>query len=631
MGKRAASVEHSTQSNYEAVTVTHADLDLVVDFSAKTISGTAQLKYEVKRSGCDALILDTRDLAIQEVSVDGAACQFTLASPHKALGSALSIPLPAGAGAGSQGSARVRFATSPASTALQWLSPAQTAGGKHPYLFTQCQAIHARSLVPCQDTPGAKLTYAARVRVPEVMTALMSAVPVDEAGRTGQESGDGTRMFSFAQQVPIPSYLLALAVGQLESRELGPVSRVYSEPSMVAAGAYEFAETDAFLQAAASVAGPYVWGRYDLLLLPPSFPYGGMENPCLTFVTPTLLAGDRSLANVVAHEIAHSWTGNLVTNASWEHFWLNEGWTMWLERRILAKLYGEATYEFHASLGYLDLREAVETWGAGHDFTCLVPDLSGGIDPDDAFSTIPYEKGFYFLHYLQTLVGGPEVFEAFFKDYIKAFSFKTVTSDGFKAYFLDYFTDSTPGVGGIDWDLWFYQPGMPPNVNSYDASLAESAYALAQSWHTSDLMGLGTGSTAGPAKASTTDLDGWSASQKVAFLDKLGELRSMKPFTPATTRRMQELYHFDDSKNAELRRAWYSLCIKAGDLAILPQTLAFLSEQGRMKYLRPLYRALYANPKSRQAALDTFATHREMYHPIAAKMVATDLQVPAAV
>lgn len=272
-----------------------------------------QLTFESLEDGLGELVLDTRDLTIHGVETEeGAAAEWALLDPVGALGAPLRVSLPSPAPRGASRRLRVAFQTAPTSTALQWLEPGQTAGGKLPYLFTQCQAIHARSLVPCQDTPGAKLTYAARVRVPAAMTALMSAVPTGEAAGTG-----ATKLCSFEQKVPIPSYLLALAVGELDSRELGPVSRVYAEPSLVASAAYEFAETDRFLQAAAAIAGPYVWGRYDLLLLPPSFPYGGMENPCLTFVTPTLLAKDRSLANVVAHEIAHSWTGNLVTNFSW--------------------------------------------------------------------------------------------------------------------------------------------------------------------------------------------------------------------------------------------------------------------------------------------------------------------------
>ncbi|GFH06372.1 Leuk-A4-hydro_C domain-containing protein, partial [Haematococcus lacustris] len=339
------------------------------------------------KAGAEELVLDTSSgLAIHRVELlqPGTAppappspLSHHWGEPHKALGRPLHIPLPSPQPLGSRVCLGVRFTTPPGSSALQWLEPSQTAGGQHPYLFSQCQAIHARALVPCQDSPGAKMTYTAKVRVPAELTALMSAVPdseQDAAAAGGSLDKLPEVQPPYPTKVPIPPYLLALVVGELASRELGPRSRVWSEPSQVEAGAYEFADTASFLEAGEALAGPYVWGRYDLLLMPPSFPYG------LTFVTPTLLAGDQSLTNVIAHEIAHSWSGNLVTNATWQDFWLNE---------------------FHASRGALDLAEDVARFGADHPYTRLVPDMTGGIDPDDVFSKIPYEKGFYLLYYLE--------------------------------------------------------------------------------------------------------------------------------------------------------------------------------------------------------------------------------------
>lgn len=359
-------------------------------------------------SGCSSLVLDTNLLRIEGAWTDGEAAAHSLGASHSALGAALTVPLTAPLAQGSSCVVKVAYSTSPEALALQWLLPGATAGGQHPYLFTQCQAIHARSLVPCQDSPAAKCTYSAAVRVPEGLTALMSAVGVERASletavsdcagnaASGEISGRSAAFsapaplfsapvknasdrstYCFVQKVPIPPYLIALVAGHLASAELGPRSRVWSEPSVLEAAAREFEDTERFLAAAEDIAGPYVWGRYDLLLLPPSFPYGGMENPCLTFVTPTLLAGDRSLVNVIAHEIAHSWTGNLVTNASWEHFWLNEGWTVWLERKILGRLHGEKAYQFGACLGFLELKDTVEHMGADHKYTKLVVDLSG--------------------------------------------------------------------------------------------------------------------------------------------------------------------------------------------------------------------------------------------------------------
>lgn len=622
----AATRDPSTLSNYTDALVTHTDLVLDVSFDAKTISGVATLRVNKVNPDATTLVLDNNNLTITNVStpLDGKQLSHSFGEPHKVLGTPLVIDLPATASDAKELQIAVEFRTSPSSSAVQWLDPAQTAGGKDPYLFTQCQAIHARALLPCQDTPGAKMTYTAAVRVPEELTALMSAVPLDgpPEGTAAAPPKAGTRVFYFNQAVPIPPYLLALAVGELEKRDLSARSAVWSEPSMVDAGAYEFADTAQYLEAGEQIAGEYVWGRYDLLLLPPSFPYGGMENPCLTFVTPTLLTGDRSLTSVVAHEIAHSWTGNLVTNASWEHFWLNEGWTVFLERKILGHLRGEKVFQFEAALGLQDLLGTLKTIGESHPFTCLSISHQDGVDPDDAFSTIPYEKGFYFLYYLQELVGGAAKFEPFIKDYLKHFRFQAITTQDFKDYFLNYFKDCE-AIKQIDWQTWLYAPGMPPVQNNYDTSLAQAAYDLALKWHTCDVMGMG-GNVEG---ASAADIEGWSSNQLGAFLEKLLEYRSLTPAHKTTTRNMDKAYHLSDSRNAEVQCAWYKLCIGAEDDTVLPGVVDLLERQGRMKFLRPLYRALYRSKMGRQLALDTYEAKKDGYHPIARKMVAVDLQL----
>ncbi|KAK9797774.1 hypothetical protein WJX73_000383 [Symbiochloris irregularis] len=619
-------VDHSSFANTEQIAVRHADLELDIHFSSKTISGVVRLQAEALQDTSE-LVIDTRDLQLHGASHllcgSQASTPFHLDQSHQALGSKCSIALPH-LRAGARITVHIEFTTSPSSSAIQFLAPEQTAGGKHPYLFTQCQAIHARSFVPCQDTPGAKMTYKAAVRVPAPLVALMSALQTD-AQSFGQTPYLDTKprpdaaTYYFEQPVPIPSYLLALAVGELESREVGPITRVWSEPSMVDAGAHEFADTQRFLDIGVELAGEYVWGRYDLLLMPPSFPYGGMENPCLTFVTPTLLAGDRSLANVVAHEVAHSWTGNLITNATWEHFWLNEGFTVLLERKIIGRMEGEQALQFASYLGYNELKETVAKIGPDHTFTALIPDLSGGIDPDDAFSKVPYEKGSYFLYYLQGLVGGPRPFEAFLKAYVQAHRFSVHTSDSMRSFFLDFFKD-VPAVQQVDWETWFHRPGLPTVRNSYDTSLGRAAFDLADRWHSSEGA-----STSGSFE--TTDLKGWSTSQTTAFLAHLLQLSAgSAPLKPATTRHMAAVYRLDESHNSEIRALWYRLCLSAGDEAALPLTAAFLKEQGRMKFLRPLYQVLCRSEKGRQVAVQTFESARGTYHPIAAKMVASDLK-----
>ena len=354
-----------------------------------------------------------RGLNINNVVLSDTDVALSHTVKDASLGSALVVELPEElAKTGTSVKITISYATSPEASGIQWLAAAQTAGKTHPYLFTQCQAIHARSVLPCQDTPAVKCQYAARITVPSALTALMSAAsvsssePISAVAAAGEDGGDGPSMrtFSFEQKVPVQSYLIALVVGALESHDLSERCRVWSEPQQIEASAREFGEVEEMLQAAESLLGPYVWGRYDLLVLPPSFPYGGMENPMLTFVTPTLLAGDRSLTSVVIHEITHSWTGNLVTNAGWEHFWLNEGFTVFAERKIYGALKGEAMRQA-ACIGGLDaLRSSIDHFGADHKFTRLCPPMDSATDPDDAFSSVPYEKGSNLLYYPEQLV-----------------------------------------------------------------------------------------------------------------------------------------------------------------------------------------------------------------------------------
>eukprot|EP01118_Nematostelium_gracile_P019339 TRINITY_DN893_c0_g2_i1.p1 TRINITY_DN893_c0_g2~~TRINITY_DN893_c0_g2_i1.p1 ORF type:complete len:459 (-),score=99.12 TRINITY_DN893_c0_g2_i1:65-1441(-) len=457
-------------------------------------------------------------------------------------------------------------------------------------------------MLPCQDAPSVKVTYSARVIVPSPLIAVMSAISISS---TTKES---KTQFEFEQKVPISSYLFALAVGLLESQEIGPRTKVWTEKSQLEAAAFEFSETEKFMQVAEQLMGPYEWGRYDLLVLPPSFPYGGMENPCLSFLTPTLIAGDRSNADVVAHELSHSWTGNLVTNKTWEHFWLNEGFTVFAERKIYGKLHGEKERHFSAILGYNDLQNSIQQFGADHEFTKLVPNLNG-MDPDDAFSSVPYEKGFNFLFYLETLVGF-ENFEKFLKDYIQQHKFKCLTSEDFKRYFLGYFSDKD--VSQIDWEGWFREPGLPKIKNNFDQTLSLMSKELAQKWR--DWK-------EGSEGFSKDDLKDWNASQIVCFLDNLIGIPK------ETVSKMESLYQLNASKNSEIRFRWYKIGISAEYQPILEHTVTFLKAQGRMKFVRPLYRALFNSQMGKELAIKTFKENEKSYHNIAAKMIAKDLHL----
>ncbi|XP_056281197.1 leukotriene A-4 hydrolase [Pseudoliparis swirei] len=592
----------------------HLNLVLHVDFSRRVLRGSVQLTLEALEDRFSALTLDTRALQIFSVTANGQAARFTMGPKHSFKGTPLDITLPFDLSRGQQVVVEVAYETSPEASALQWLSPEQTAGRKQPYLFSQCQAHHCRSMVPCQDTPSVKHTYYAQVSVAKDLVAVMSAL------RDGQEVDpqDNNRIvYRFRQPVPMPSYLIAIVVGALESREIGPRSRVWSEKEFVDKAAFEFSETEAMLQAAEALVGPYVWGQYDILVLPPSFPYGGMENPCLTYATPTLLAGDKSLSNVIAHEISHSWTGNLVTNQTWEHFWLNEGHTVYLERMIGRSMVSEQFRQFKALGGWKDLQDSVNTFGASSPLTQLVPSLQD-VDPDDAFSSVPYEKGFALLYHLEELLGGPEVFVGFLRSYIQRFSYGSVTTDQWKTHLFTYFKDQVEVLNKVDWTAWMFAPGMPPVQPRYDTTLADACIALSQRWIKAgdqDLSGF-----------QGSDLKTLSSHQLIEFLSLLLQEDAL-PLSHL--KKMQEVYDLNAIMNSEIRFRWLRLCVRSRWEEAVPMALKMATEQGRMKFTRPLFRELYNDEKSRDEAVRVFLAHRAEMHPVTCSLVAKDLKLDA--
>lgn len=591
-------------------------LDWQVDFTRKVVIGSVLLTVKCVEDAQE-LILDTRDLVIKGVKdvATGEAVTYTLGEAHPNFGAPLTITLPP-TPRENIWKVEVEYETSPSCSALQWLSPEQTAGKRHPYVFSQCQAIHCRSLLPCQDTPAVKVKYSAKVRAPRSLTVLMSAL---REGQKEKEDCSTHTTFKFRQPVPIPSYLIALAVGDLESRKVGPRSLVWSEKEFVDQSAYEFAETEAMLKAAEDVCGPYVWGQYDLLILPPSFPYGGMENPCLTFVTPTLLAGDRSLADVVIHEISHSWTGNLVTNSQWEHFWLNEGFTMFVQRKIEGRLKGgEPARHFSALGGWKDLADTIHTRGANDPLTRLVPDLHG-VDPDDAFSTVPYEKGHTLLWYLEDLLGGPAKFEPFLKSYLEKFKFRSLVSGQFVDYLKEYFKDQEEVLAKVDWQAWWTTPGMPIVKPKFDESLAVPCAELARRWVEWDPVST-------PCPFNKSDLDALSPSQVRVWLAELLE-EEKAPLSPEKVCMMEEVYGMTKRLNAEIRFRWLRLGLKARWEESVGPALDFVTEQGRMKFVRPIYRDLYEWEAMRERAIAIFQRNRPAMMHVAAYVVAKDLHL----
>jgi leukotriene-A4 hydrolase len=530
--------------------VEHVDLDLAVGFDTRTIQGTAAVQF--KRLAGDDLILDTRGLEIHAVEN---APSWELGPADPIFGAPLTIRL------ANADPVVIHYSTSPGASGLQWLDPAQTAGKQQPFLFTQSQAIHARSWIPIQDTPGVRVTYTARVRTPQGVRAVMSA----------EERPDG----SFELKHPIPSYLIALAVGDLARRNIGPRSAIYAEPAMVDAAAREFEDTEAMIAAVEGLYGPYRWGRYDLLVLPPSFPFGGMENPLLTFATPTVIAGDKSLVSLVAHELAHSWSGNLVTNATWSDFWLNEGFTVYVERRIIEKLYGPERADMEAVLGRRELDRDMERLPDSDRILHI--DL-GGRDPDDGVTLVPYEKGALLLLTIEQAVGRAR-FDAFLREYFDHFAFQSITT----AQFLEYVRRVLPNA--VPLDEWIFQPGIPagahePQSDAFDRIGAE--------W--------------------PKDTSRWSTHEWLHFL------RSRE--NPDLAKLDRE-FRLTQSGNSEILAQWLQMAVSARYEAAMPKLEEFLVSVGRRKFLKPLYTELMKTPEGRERALRIYAKARPGYHPIA--------------
>jgi leukotriene-A4 hydrolase len=564
--------------------VRHLDLDVVVDFAARRLRGTARLKLAAPASG--PLDLDSRDLEITgAVNQDGAEVPCEVGAADAVLGSRVRLTLPAGTT-----SVTLSYATSPGASALQWLEPAQTDGGRHPYLFSQCQAIHARSVIPCQDSPLARFTFEARLTVPEALTVVMAAAPGDAA--PGKEPG--TRTFHFSMPQSIPSYLFAFAVGNIVSQDLGPRSRVYTEPETLAKAAHEFAEVDGMITAAEEIFGPYLWDRFDFLVMPGSFPYGGMENPRLTFLTPTLLAGDRSLVNVLVHELAHSWTGNLVTNATIDDFWLNEGFTVWAERRILEKLKGAEAKSLSAAIGRNGLNDAMASFGHDSPFTCLKT-KGEGMDPDEFYSLVPYEKGFLFVSLLEETAGRAE-FAKFVKKYIEHFAFTSITTEQFEEFLAAEMPGLAEKVGAEE---WIRKPGLPANAPLFTSARLEKLQALAGGW-------------AGGQRPDVTEAQAWSPEDWQIYLQALPRQMSAEDCAW-----LDGNFKLTGQGNCEILNSWLTIAAGSGYEPAFDRIRSFLSEVGRMKYLKPLYTALNGGAGTRALAGEIFAANADGYHPIA--------------
>jgi leukotriene-A4 hydrolase len=584
----AAAADPHSYANTDQVSVRSLALDFSVDFQKREFAGTAELSLDWHDKAAHELVLDTRDLTIEKVeAVDvGAApraLRWTLAKRDPILGSALHVELAQPASV-----VRIRYHTAPTASGLQWMAPAQTAGKQHPFVYSQSESIHARSWVPLQDTPSVRFTYTARVHVPKPLRAVMSA------DNDTRHALDGDYTFKMEQR--IPSYLLAVAVGDLAARETGPRSAVYAEPSIVESAAKEFADTEKMIATTEKLYGPYRWDRYDILVLPPSFPFGGMENPRLTFATPTVIVGDKSLVSLVAHELAHSWSGNLVTNAAWKHMWLNEGFTTYVENRIVEAVYGKAQADEEFILAADELRREVDETPKPDQR--LVPDFDGR-DADDAGSDFAYTKGAWLLRTLEARFGR-DAFDTYLRGYFDHFAFQSITTEQMLGYLQPNLLDKFPGkMSRAEVMTWIDEPGIPANATVPQSPRFDAIAAARTEW------------LAGTRAAADIGAKDWNTHEWMYFLDGLPEKIALDRLVS-----FDAAWHLTGAANAEVARRWYLVAIRNDYRPARAQMAAYMTRIGRRYLVVPLYEALAKTPEGLTFARATYAKARPGYHPM---------------
>lgn len=571
-------IDHHTLSNYMDVRTKHLHLDIEVDFENKQITGTVTHTIE-NITGADQIVFDTKALKILNVKLNGDEnTEYTMGDYDELLGT----PLFVGINSNTE-TVTIKYETTEKTEALDWLVASQTAGKKQPFMYTQGQSIFTRSWIPIQGTPAIRITYSAKVKVPNHLLAVMSATNPVEKNETG--------IYEFNMPQPIPCYLIALAVGDLAFAPIDHRTGVYSEPSMLKDCAYELADMGEMVNKAEKLYGKYLWDRYDVIVLPPSFPFGGMENPRLTFATPTIIAGDRSLVALIAHELAHSWSGNLVTNSTWNDFWLNEGFTVYFERRIMEEMFGKDYTDMLALLGYQDLVRTLDEEETDMQRLKLQLTLK---HPDDGMTDVAYEKGYFFLRLLEQ-TAGRDNFDAFLKGYFESYKFKTITTEEFKVYLEKNLIK--PHNLQVNTEEWMYSSGLPENCPKVVSKLFNAVEAnLEQFYLTND------------AKNSIFSKD-WTTHEWLHFIRNLKE-----GTTPGQMKLLDDAFKLTQSGNSEIAAIWFEKSINFGYDNIDKELEAFLIKIGRRKFLMPLYTALAATPEGKEKALAIYKKAKPNYH-----------------
>ncbi len=573
--------EHSFAKPNLAV-VKHLDLDIKVDFETQSISGKASWKIENSSKG-NEIIFDENTLNITKVTLDDdeKETKFELGTAVKFHGKPLRVTIEP-----NTTKVNIYYNTTKKAIALQWLTPQQTADKKKPFLFSQGQSIWSRTWIPCQDSPGIRFTYSARVIVPKDLMAMMSAINPQQKNDTG--------IYTFKQDKAIPSYLMAIAVGDIEFKSIDNRTGVYAEPSVIKKAAWEFAELGKMVIAAEKLYGPYRWGRYDVLVLPPSFPYGGMENPNLTFLTPGVIAGDRSLTNILAHELGHSWSGNLVTNATWDDIWLNEGFTTYVEHRIGEVVFGEKEAKMQDVLGHKVLYDNITEFGNTNPDTRLKVNTKGK-NPDDGLSEIPYEKGYDFLKVIEHAVGR-EKFDVFLKNYFDAHAFQSITTEDFVNYLNENLIKNDKALADkIKVDDWIYKPGLPSNITPVASEDFNAIDSIQKNWRKTGVKGLS-------QKIKSTN-------EKQHFIDYLPEDITSKEIAAIDTE-----FNFTKGGNFVIKRQWFVIAIRHHYSVAYPAIEQFMIATSRTGSLKTLYKEMIKIPEGKAWANQIFTKAKSSYH-----------------
>ena len=603
--------ELNTFSNYDIISQTNINVHFIVDFDNKKVDGEVTISFKALEDG-EVIILDTKSLIIKSIKDNtGNELDFKLDNYYRLESHGVPLKIYKEYSKDDTFDITIEYSTTKDCMAIDWLEPEQTSGGKYPFMYSQCQSILCREMLPIQDTPAIKMPVQISITVPEELIGLAAGLFVEEI------NNGNNKTFIYALDIPIPSYLIAIAAGDIGSQNVSERCTIYAEKTVVEKAAWEFSDTEKFLKIAENYIGEYVWGQYNILVLPPSFPFGGMENPTLTFLTPSLIAGDKSLVSVVAHEISHSWTGNLVTNENWPDFWLNEGFTMFIERKILSSHKDKDMAKLDAMVGLSNLKADIIAFGESKSFSSLEPNLLGR-NPDDAFNKVPYEKGFNLLYYLENKVNNDDIFQKFMRSYIDKFKKGVVKYMDFRTFFETFIKNNVKDwekiLNDIDWDTWVFAPGFPPVENDFSNKYADEVDQAVKDFYENKL-----------SDDFVKTFKDWFTLLKQNFLNKIKE--SDIELSETQLEFLNEKLELIQGKyNVEVSCSYYLTVLYHGTLSTkFEESLVdFLGKHGRINYIRPLFSALAR--RNKELAIKTLDKYRNFYHSIIIKYIEIDLK-----